>query len=173
MTRRELPKRPRPPRKSPDTTPYRLSALPCGHVKVSLASGEVGPAGGTLTRPAPAGKSAGHGPPSPRRRGKGRFERATGGRADRTASERNDKDPSPAAAGSGSISGPTRSDHRSDFWTPMESVGSLRSETPAIGDDSGRKENCENALVACAQRGHGLRCRCPRAGVGCLAHAYN
>jgi hypothetical protein len=67
MTRRELPKRPRPPRKSPDTTPYRLSALPCGHVKVSLASGEVGPAGGTLTRPAPAGKSAGHGPPSPRR----------------------------------------------------------------------------------------------------------
>jgi hypothetical protein len=37
----------RPPRRSPDTFPYRPSAISCGNVRVFVASGEVRPAEGT------------------------------------------------------------------------------------------------------------------------------
>jgi hypothetical protein len=92
---------PWPPRRSPDTPPHRLSAILDRTMNIL---GEVlwrNERKEPLTRPAPAGESAGRGPPSPRRRGKGKLEKATGWRAGGTASERNHKDPSPAAAGSG------------------------------------------------------------------------
>jgi hypothetical protein len=92
---------PWPPRRSPDTPPYRLSAILDRTMNIL---GEVlwrNERKEPLPRPAPAGESAGRGPPSPRRRGKGKLGKATGWRAGGTASERNHKDPSPAAAGSG------------------------------------------------------------------------